>query len=149
MKNSVTRKIETKEPGLYVSILFPMMLAFLVTFIGERFFSHLITWNYVSSNFYWQPSPGLHVHHYIYGFFILAISGYLALIHNGPRGTYLISLLHGFGLGLALDEFGMWLRLRDDDIARWNYDGFFIMVGFFLLLLALPAGWRLFRRLWN
>ncbi len=142
MQRNISEKIVAREPGLYVALLFPIMFAFLLTFIGSRILSHFAPW------FYLPVAPGLHVHHFTYGFFILAISGYLALIHNGPRGTYLIALLHGFGLGLALDEFGMWLRLRDDDIARWNYDGFFIVVGFLVLLFALPRGWRLLRRLW-
>lgn len=142
MKMSIAHKVNDKEPGLYNALLFPIMFAFLVTFIGSRIFSHIVP------QFYLQPSPGLHIHHFTYGFFVLAVSGYLALIHNGPKGTYLIALLHGFGLGLAIDEFGMWLRLLDDDITRWSYDGFFIILGFVLLLVTLPKGWRLLRRLW-
>lgn len=142
MKMKVVDKVNDKERGLYSALLFPIMFAFLLTFIISRIISHLAPWLYL------QPSPGLHVHHFTYGFFILAFSGYMALVHNGPRGTFLIALLHGFGLGLALDEFGMWLKLSDDNIARWSYDGFFIAVGFVLMVITLPRGWRLARRLW-
>lgn len=142
MKVNIAEKVNDKERGLYSALLFPITFAFLVTFGVSRVISHL------APQLYLQPSPGLHIHHFTYGFFVLAFSGYMALVHNGPRGTYLIALLHGFGLGLALDEFGMWLHLRDDDITRWSYDGFFLAVGFVLFVITLPRGWRLLKRLW-
>lgn len=71
---------------------------------------------------------------------VLAASGYLALVNNRPRDTYLISLLHGFGLGLAFDEFGMWLRLTDETAARFSYDGITILTGLFFLIISAEAG---------
>src|SRR3989344_440276 len=107
MREGIHRKVINKEPGLYISLVFPVAFAF----------------------------------------FVLAASGYLALVFNGPRPKYLISLLFGLGLGLAFDEFGMWLKLRDDEITRWSYDGFNIVIGFFFLLLSARGGIRLLLRL--
>ncbi len=41
---------------------------------------------------------------------------------------------------MAFDELGMWLKLRDDDIARWSYDGFNIIIGLSLLILTFKPG---------
>ena len=143
MKEGIRNRIDGKQPGLSVALIFPIAFSFLLTFIGSRVFSHL------APDFYlFEVEPGLRIHHFTYGFFILAIAGYLALIHNGPRGTYWIALLFGMGLGLAFDEFGMWLRLKDDEIARFNYDGFNIAIGFFFLVLFAKPGIKLLKRLW-
>lgn len=143
MRDGIHSKVGNGRPfDLSVALVFPIAFSFLLTFIGARLLSHFFP------QIFFEPAPGLHVHHFTYGFFILAVAAYLALIHTGPKAKYLISLLTGFGLGLAFDEFGMWLRLRDDDLARWNYDGFNIMIGFFFLVLFARPGIRLLKRLW-
>ena len=116
------QKIEEKIQRPSVAILFPITFSFLLTFAGARIFSHFLP------NFFLQPSPGLHIHHFTYGFFILATAGYLALVHHGPRANYWIAMLFGMGLGFAMDELGMWLRFRDDDIARSSYDGLTVVI---------------------
>ena len=142
MRNTIRAKVSNKEPGLYFYLIFPIAFAFLLTFGVSRIISHLYP------EFYLPLSPGLRIHHFAYGFFVLATSGYLALVFNDARAKYLISLLHGFGLGLAFDEFGMWLRLRDDDPARWSYDGFLLVIGLFFLILSGKRGIRMIRVLW-
>ena len=142
MKSAIRERVENNKPGLYVYLLFPMAAAFLITFIISRMISHFFPWLYL------PLMPGVRVHHFAYGFFVLAASGYLALIFDGSRAKYFISMLHGIGLGLALDEFGMWLRLRDDDPVRWSYDGFFIFLGLFLLILTAKSGIRMLKILW-
>lgn len=138
----IKRKVTHQEHGLYAVLIFPIALSFLMTFSGSRLFSHFFP------QFYIQWAPGLRVHHFAYGFFILAIAGYLALIFNGPRAKYRIALLLGLGLGLAFDEFGMWLRLRDDDPARFSFDGFNVAVSFFFLILSARPGILFFKKHW-
>lgn len=135
MKSAIRERVIYHEPGLYLYIIFPIALAFLLTFIGARIFSRIWPDIYI-------PWAGIHVHHFAYGFFILAIAGYLALVFSGPRAKYWISLLHGFGLGLAFDEYGIWLHLKDDDPARWSYDGFVIVIGVVFLLLSAKSGFN-------
>ena len=141
MHRSIKHKVSTQEPGLYISLTFPIAIAFLITFAGARIISYLI------------PDLGLfigdfRVHHYTWGIFVLAVSGYLALVFDTPGAKYLISLLHGFGLGLAFDEFAFWLKLTDDDPARWSLDGFLIVVGLILLIISAKAGVRMLKKLW-
>lgn len=142
-KNVVIEKVKNSEAGLYFYLVFPIAFAFLLTFIGARILNTLYPDLYI-------PFGGsdFRVHHFAYGFFILAISGYLALIHNGPKAKFLISLLHGFGLGLAFDEFGIWLNLKADDPTRWSYDGFLIVIGFFFLVLSAKRGVKMLKILW-
>lgn len=142
MRRAITQKVQNKEPGLYVSLVFPISVAFLMTFIGARIFSNLYP------DFYIPWSKTIRVHHYAYGFFVLAASGYLALIFSGAKAKYLISLFHGFGLGLAFDKFGIWLKLSDSDPARWSYDGFLIMAGLFLFIISAKPGLKMLKILW-
>mgnify|MGYP001605639120 CR=1 FL=1 len=138
MKSSIRWRVVHHEPGLYFYIIFPIAAAFLLTFMGARIVS------YISPQLY-LPWFGLHVHHFTYGFFILATAGYLALVFSGPRAKFLIALLQGFGLGLAFDEFGMWLRLDAGDPARFSYDGFLIVLGIFFMIISAKRGFRILR----
>ena len=141
-KNIIRNKIQNSEAGLYFYLVFPIAFAFLLTFTTARILSLL------APNFYLIDLTVGRVHHYVYGFFVLAISGYLALIFNGPKAKYLISLLYGFGLGLAFDEFAFWLKLTDSDPARWNYDGFLIVMGLFFIIISAKRGLKMLKILW-
>lgn len=139
-RETLTKKIEASADGVYVYILFPIAVAFLITFGGARILNHLYPYFFV------QIVSGLHVHHFTYGILILAASGYLALANDDPRSKYLIALLHGIGLGLAFDEFGIWLRLSEDSAARWSYDGVLVLSGFFILIISAESGLKIWKR---
>jgi len=134
-------KVLTHDPGLYISLIFPIAATFLTTFIAARIISNLDPDLYI-------PIFGIHVHHFAYGFFILAAAGYLALVFDSPKAKFNIALLHGLGLGLAFDEFGIWLHLSDDDPARFSYDGFMIVVGFILITLSAKKGLKMAKNHW-
>jgi hypothetical protein len=93
----------------------------------------------------WHFSSGLHLHHYVFGIFVLTIAGGLALIFKGPRATFGIALLYGLGVGLTYDEFGYWVSPRYGRGAganvRWDNTGLLIVGGAFLVagLLSLVA----------
>ena len=141
-KNVIVQKVRNSEAGLYFYLIFPMAFAFVLTFSVSRILNRL------APDFYLIGLSIGHVHHFAYGIFILAASGYLALIFGGPRAKYLISLLHGFGLGLAFDEYGLWLNLRDDDLTRLSYDGFLMVMGLFFLIISAKRGVKMLRVLW-
>lgn len=141
MRSAINHRVENNKPGLYIYLIFPIAVSFLLTFGISRIF------NYLFPNLFLVVG-GVHVHHFAYGFFVLAVSGYLALLFDNARDKYLISLLHGFGLGLALDEFGMWLRLQDDEPVRWGYDGFLIFLGVCLLIVSAKPGVKALKILW-
>jgi hypothetical protein len=77
--------------------------------------------------FHWEPLQGMHIHHYVYGIFILTAAGYLALVFKGPRATAWIALLYGLGVGLTFDEFGMWVNPPFVRGVRWNTNGLAIV----------------------
>lgn len=141
MRSAIHHRVENNKPGLYVYLIFPIAISFLLTFGISRLFNYLFPDLFLVVG-------GVHVHHFAYGFFVLAASGYLALIFDKPEEKYLVSLLHGFGLGLALDEFGMWLRLQDDEPIRWGYDGFLIFLAVFLLIITAKPGIKMLKILW-
>ena len=140
-KKIIIKKFETQKPGLYFYLIFPIAISFLLTFGISRLINHFYPNLFLTIG-------EVHIHHFAYGFLVLAISGYLALLFDEPKTKYLISLLHGFGLGLALDEFGMWLRLRDDEPIRWGYDGLLIFLGVILLIISAKPGLKMLKILW-
>lgn len=142
MRNNIKERVVNHKPGLYLYLVFPIAFTFLTTFIIVR----LIGYYYPSWTIPW--SNDFRVHHFVYGIFVLATSGYLALVFDGPRAKYLISLLHGFALGLTFDEFWFWLKLSDDDISRWSYDGLLVFVGAVFLIISAPHGVKALRLLW-
>lgn len=142
MRNSIRDRVVKDQPGLYLYLVFPMAWAFLLTFMGARILNTL-------APDFWLINLAIgHVHHYVYGIFVLGISGYLALVFDGPRAKYLIALLYGFGLGLTFDEYWFWIRLTDSELDRWSYDGFLIILGFFFLILSARRGLRMLQVLW-
>jgi hypothetical protein len=111
--------------------------AFVLTVVSARIFS------FVLPRVHWEPVPGMHIHHYVYGIFILAIAGYLALIFRGDGATPWIALLYGLGVGFTFDEFGMWVNPPFHG-GRWNTSGITIVIVALLIVgLFIP---RLLRK---
>lgn len=142
MQSAIQAKVKKHQRGLYIVLIFPIAFTTLVTFVIARIFS------YYFPEIGFRPTPYLHVHHYIYGFGILIVTAYLALIFNGPRAKFLISLLMGIGLGLAFDEFSYWFKLREDEVARWEYEGIVLLISFFFIALTLKPGLRFLHHHW-
>src|SRR5438552_13856358 len=96
--------------------------AFASTVAGARLFSVAFP------RVHWEPVAGMHIHHYVYGIFILTAAGYLALIFKSPRATLWIALMYGLGVGLTFDEFGMWFNPPFVRGVRWNSNGLTIVI---------------------
>jgi hypothetical protein len=59
---------------------------------------------------------GLHIHHLVWGILLLLLVGYIWLLEVGTGSSWIASLsavAYGAGAALALDEFALWLNLRD------------------------------------
>src|SRR5207248_5768409 len=108
--------VKSKAPALAIAA------AFILTAAGARLFSLVLPW------VHWEPIPGLHIHHYVYGIFILTAAGYLALVFKSDRATLWIALLYGLGVGLTFDEFGMWLNPPFQRGVRWSTNGLTIVI---------------------
>jgi hypothetical protein len=101
-----------KQPELFG------LVAFLVTFGVVRGVTHGIR-----SGARWSPGNlevrGTHVHHLVWGILLLLVVGYVGVMLE-PRSPWheIIAVLFGVGASLTLDEFALWLDLRDVYWAR-------------------------------
>lgn len=106
------------ETGREASFLF--FVAFLVSWTFIRTSAHLIR-----AQVSWWPGNvsvgGTHVHHLVWGILLLLISGYVgvAIAPDSP-GHEIVAVVFGIGTGLTLDEFALWLNLRD---VYWEKEG--------------------------
>src|SRR3981081_1897696 len=94
--------------------LFLASLGFLVTFGIVRGITHLIRAGV--GPFHNVSTGGLHIHHLVWGILLLLVVGYIWLIEVGTGSSWIASVsAHAYGAGaaLALDEFALWLNLRD------------------------------------
>jgi hypothetical protein len=80
---------------------------------------------------------GRHVHHLVWGILLLLLVGYLWLVQcdSGKHATArwlggLTSILYGVAAALTLDEFALWLNLRDVYWAREGRESYEAMALF-------------------
>jgi len=89
-------------------------------------------------------SGGLHIHHLVWGILLLLLVGYVWLLEIGVGSSWIASLtaiLFGIGAALTLDEFALFLNLRDvywERQGRESVDAVLIFAG---LLSAGIWGW--------
>jgi hypothetical protein len=124
---------------------FVLLVAFLGSFLFIRTSTRLIRNPKVT----WWPGnvttgSGLHIHHLVWGILLMLIAGFLAFALNpGSPRTEILAALFGVGAGLTLDEFALWLHLRDvywAEEGRSSVDAVVIaaMIGALIVLGAAP-----------
>ena len=98
--------------------MFIASASFLITFAGVRLLVDLIMHN--RGPFNWVVVRGHHIHHLVWGILILLLVGYGWLLDLGrshsPLSIFfsrLMSVSYGVGAALTLDEFALWLNLKD------------------------------------
>lgn len=84
---------------------FWVLSAFIPIFLLARLWVHLFPETFVQVN-------GQHIHHFAYGFILLALAGYLAIVRT-RRSPPWLAFMFGVGLALSIDEAGMWLHLTN------------------------------------
>lgn len=124
---------------------FVLLVAFLGAFLFIRTSARLMR----SERVPWWPgsvktSGGLHLHHLVWGILLLLISGFLSFVADpGSPRTEILAGLFGVGAGLTLDEFALWVHLRDvywAEEGRSSFDAvvFAAGIGGLILLGAAP-----------
>jgi hypothetical protein len=96
-----------------------MLGAFLLTFLTTRFVTRAIRTG--RGPFRDASVGGVHLHHEVYGIFLLLGTGLVDLTYR-PDGTWrlVLAVLFGVGAALTLDEFALWLHLED---VYWSEEG--------------------------
>jgi hypothetical protein len=93
---------------------------------------------------------GRHIHHLVWGILLLLLSGYGWLLEIGNGGvessrwlSRVMSMTYGVAAALTLDEFALWLNLRD---VYWEREGreSFEAIALFGALLAVGVFGRSF-----
>jgi hypothetical protein len=96
-----------------------MVGSFLVTFLVTRSVTHAIRAG--RGPFRNVAVGGVHVHHEVYGIFLLLGSGTAEFSYRpGRPWVYALAALFGIGAALTLDEFALWLHLDD---VYWSREG--------------------------
>jgi hypothetical protein len=132
--------------------LFLATVAFLITFLGVRLLVMAITHHI--GPFGWVMVGGRHIHHLVWGIFILLAVGYAWAAEWG-NGTTAVSLfwsrffaiLYGVGAALTLDEFALWLNLQNDYWSPQGRESIDAVILFGALLAAGAWGAPLFTAL--
>ncbi|HYM16692.1 MAG TPA: hypothetical protein VEZ14_14150 [Dehalococcoidia bacterium] len=102
-----------KQPQLFV------LIAFLVTFVLVRILTHTIR-SGRQIRFVGSVRAGeTHVHHLVPGISLLLIAGYLGIALRRSHIEF-VAIIFGIGAALTLDEFALWLHLRD---VYWEREG--------------------------
>jgi hypothetical protein len=120
-------RVEVRLPTGFLDVSgrragFVLLGSFLVSFPFIRTSARLIR----SPKVPWWPgsvktASGLHLHHLVWGIVLLLVAGFLgfATAPNSPWDDVL-AVAFGIGAGLTLDEFALWIHLRD---VYWAEEG--------------------------
>ena len=125
-------------------------IAFVFSFALVR----VLTWsihNHVGP-FHDIEMRGRHIHHLVFGIILLLVVGYAWMVDVGSEvsgwrleARRLLCLLYGSGAALTLDEFALWLNLRDVYWAREgrsSLDAAILFGSFLIIGVAGAPLWR-------
>ena len=102
--------------------LFLSSVAFFVTFGVIRLVTSMIRAN-VGPFHNVTTSSGLHIHHLVWGILLLLVVAYVWLLEVGVGSSWVATvtaILFGIGAALTLDEFALFLNLKD---VYWETQG--------------------------
>ena len=107
--------VDTHKLPAFIYLVF-----FLGTFAFIRTSAHMIR-----AQVKWWPGNvevgGTHIHHLVWGILLILTSGYIA-VAIAPESPWreVVAVFFGIGTGLTLDEFALWLNLKD---VYWEREG--------------------------
>jgi hypothetical protein len=89
-----------------------MWVAFIATFAFLRALTYGIRYHVLPVGNI-VTSGGLHIHHFVWGILILLIVGFLGITFWSEWLHPWLATAFGVGAALVIDEFALWLNLRD------------------------------------
>jgi hypothetical protein len=89
-----------------------MWVTFIATFIFLRLLTFGIRYQLLPVKNV-VTSSGLHIHHFVWGILILLIVGFLGITLWSERLHPWLGAVFGIGAALVLDEYALWLNLKD------------------------------------
>ncbi len=98
---------------------FLVLVAFLATFLAARLVAHTIRSGHGIRLVRNVRAGQTHIHHLVPGIILLLVAGYLGVAIDRSR-LDIVAILFGIGAALTLDEFALWLHLRD---VYWEREG--------------------------
>ena len=98
---------------------FLVLVAFLATFLAARLVAHTIRSGHGIRFVRNVKAGSTHIHHLVPGIILLLVAGYLGVAVDQSRRD-IVAILFGIGAALTLDEFALWLHLRD---VYWEREG--------------------------
>jgi hypothetical protein len=102
---------EDRLPALFI------VVAFLITFVLTRVYTRLARTRGWGSG----HAGDIHVHHLVVGIIFILVSGWAALaLDPGWPWVEVLGIFFGIGAALTLDEFALWLYLKD---VYWMEEG--------------------------
>jgi hypothetical protein len=119
-----------------------ILLSFLITFGFTRLYTRLARVRNWSSG----HAGDIHLHHMVFGIIAILLAGFFALaVDPGQPWIDLLGVLFGVGAALTLDEFALWLHLKDvywADEGRSSVDAVIMatMLGGLIALGVTPFG---------
>ncbi|MGH2954295.1 MAG: hypothetical protein ACRDK9_09810 [Solirubrobacterales bacterium] len=96
------------------------------------FIAFLLSWGFIRTSAHliraqvsWWPGNvqvgGTHIHHLVWGILLLLSVGYVGVVFQPDSPWHeILAVLFGVGAGLTLDEFALWLELKD---VYWEREG--------------------------
>jgi hypothetical protein len=99
---------------------FVVLVAFLTSFLAIRTSARL------TRSVSWWPggvqSGGVHLHHLVWGICMLLVAGFIAFAAAPLRAPWwhIDAIVFGIGAGFTLDEFALWVHLKD---VYWTAEG--------------------------
>lgn len=125
---------------------FLFLISFLITFGFIRTSTHMIR-----AQVSWWPGNvstkgGTHIHHMVFGIITIMVVGWFGVVNEnlGSPGREICAVLFGIGTGLTLDEYALWLNLKDvywEKQGRASIDAVIIAASVAGLFLVGLRGW--------
>jgi hypothetical protein len=130
------RHVDYRRRAAVITLLF-----LIATFVFLRALTAGIHYHVIPVHDVVTPG-GLHVHHFVWGIFVVLLVGFLAISLEQAIWHPRLAVPFGIGTALVLDEFALWLNLEDVYWARQGRESVELVLALAAVLLMYLAVYR-------